>query len=88
MGDLLDLSVAEEIVAKRGAFYSYGDTRLGQGRENAKTFLAENADIAAEIDTLVRNRHGLPVVLEPSPRVAAVANSGRFEEDAPLSEAA
>jgi recombination protein RecA len=39
VGDLLDLGVAEEVVAKRGAFYSYGELRLGQGRENAKMFL-------------------------------------------------
>jgi len=87
-GDLLDLSVAEEIVAKRGAFYSYGDTRLGQGRENAKTFLSENVDIAAELDTLVRDRHGLPVVLEPKAKVATAAGNGRVEEDVLLSEAA
>ena len=72
-GDLLDLAVAEEIVAKRGAFYSYGDIRLGQGRENAKNFLTENADLATEIDKLVRGRHGLPVVLEPKPQVRVPA---------------
>ena len=87
-GDLLDLSVAEEIVAKRGAFYSYGDTRLGQGRENAKSFLSENPDIAAELDTLVRDRHGLPVVLEPKAKVATAAGNGRVEDDVLLSEAA
>ena len=87
-GDLLDLSVAEEIVAKRGAFYSYGDTRLGQGRENAKTFLSENVDIAAELDTLVRDRHGLPVVLEPKAKVTTAAGNGRVEDDELLSEAA
>ena len=65
VGDLLDLGVAEEVIAKRGAFFSYGDLRLGQGRENAKTFLVENRSLAAEIDTLVRSRFGLPVVLAP-----------------------
>ena len=75
-------------MAKRGAFYSYGDTRLGQGRENAKTFLSENVDIAAELDTLVRDRHGLPVVLEPKAKVATAAGNGRVEEDVLLSEAA
>ena len=64
-GDLLDLAVSEEIVVKRGAFFSYGDIRLGQGRENAKSFLAENPDLVAEIDRLVRGQHGLPIVLEP-----------------------
>ena len=77
-GDLLDLAVGEEFVAKRGAFYSYGDIRLGQGRENAKNFLAENPDLAAEIDRLVRGQHGLPIVLEPkaaTPVIAAIAEA-------------
>ena len=65
VGDLLDLGVAEEVITKRGAFFSYGELRLGQGRENAKTFLVANPNIAVEIDALVRNRFGLPVVLAP-----------------------
>jgi recombination protein RecA len=65
VGDLLDLAVAEEIVTKRGAFFSYGDTRLGQGRENAKSFLTENPHLTTELDGLVRSRHGLSVVLAP-----------------------
>jgi recombination protein RecA len=85
-GDLIDLAVAEEIVAKRGAFYSYGDIRLGQGRENAKSFLAENTDLAAEIDKLVRGRHGLPVVLEPKPQMRTPAPA--VEETPGLSVAA
>ena len=71
VGDILDLGVAEEVVVKRGAFFSYGELRLGQGRENAKTFLAENPAIANEIDALVRGRFGLPVVLAPKPDAAA-----------------
>jgi recombination protein RecA len=65
VGDLIDLGVAEEVIAKRGAFYSYGEMRLGQGRENAKSFLTENPQIASEIDAVVRGRYGLPVVLAP-----------------------
>jgi putative intracellular protease/amidase len=53
MGDLIDIGVNQEIITKRGSFYSYGETRLGQGRENAKTFLAENPEMAAEIDALI-----------------------------------
>ncbi len=53
-GDLLDLAANTEIVAKRGAFFSYGDIRLGQGRENAKDFLRQNPDLAAEIELAVR----------------------------------
>jgi len=48
-GDLLDLAVEHEIVEKTGAWYSHGDVRLGQGREAAKSFLADNADLAAEL---------------------------------------
>ena len=54
MGDLLDLGVAGNIVKKAGAFYSYGDTRLGQGRENSKGFLAEHPDVAQEIESRIR----------------------------------
>ena len=65
-GDLVDLGVEHDIVTKRGSFYSYGDIRLGQGRENAKTFLMENPDIAAEIDRKVRDQFGLPVNFVPA----------------------
>lgn len=56
VGDLLDLATELEIVAKRGSFYSYGDLRLAQGRENAKIFLAENPDISEEIELAVRHQ--------------------------------
>ncbi|HHY57341.1 MAG TPA: DNA recombination/repair protein RecA, partial [Chloroflexi bacterium] len=78
-GDLLDLAVSEEIVVKRGAFYSYGDIRLGQGRENAKSFLAENPDLAAEIDRLVRGQHGLSIVLEPKASAPVVTAMPEME---------
>lgn len=55
-GDLLDLATNIELVTKRGAFYSYGDIRLGQGRENAKDFLRQNPDLASEIDQAVRQQ--------------------------------
>ena len=55
-GDILDLAVQLEIVAKRGAFFSYGDIRLGQGRENAKEFLRQNQTLADEIETAIRQR--------------------------------
>ena len=61
-GDLLDLAANTEIVAKRGAFFSYGDIRLGQGRENAKEYLRQHPDLGAEIEQVVRQRAfaGLP----------------------------
>jgi recombination protein RecA len=56
VGDIIDLASQLEIIAKRGAFFSYGDVRLGQGRENAKEFLRQNPEICNEIDSAVRLR--------------------------------
>lgn len=53
-GDLLDLGVELGIIDKRGSYYSYGDVRLGQGRENAKQFLREHPDLAHEIEMQIR----------------------------------
>jgi recombination protein RecA len=74
-GDLLDLGVEYDVVEKRGAFYSFQETRLGQGRENAKIFLGENPDIAANIDGLIRNIGGLPVNL------ALASSAGMDDKD-------
>ncbi len=56
-GDLLDLATQLDLITKRGSFYSYGDLRLGQGRENAKQFLREHPDLAAEIEAAVRQAY-------------------------------
>jgi recombination protein RecA len=58
-GDLLDLAVEKRIVEKSGAWFAYSGERLGQGRENAKQFLKENADIRRTIDDRVRKELGL-----------------------------
>ncbi len=63
-GDLLDLAVAQEIVDKSGAWYSYNGERIGQGRENAKVFLKEHPETMAEIDSRVRMGFGLPAAGE------------------------
>jgi recombination protein RecA len=66
VGDIIDLATSLEIVTKRGAFFSYGDVRLGQGRENAKEFMRQNRDLTLEIETAVRARAmggEVPVVL-------------------------
>jgi recombination protein RecA len=55
-GDLLDLATKLEIITKRGAFFSYGDRRIGQGRENAKDMLRSNPDLMAEIEAVVRQK--------------------------------
>lgn len=54
VGDLLDLATGMEIITKRGSFFSYGELRLGQGRENAKDFLKQNPDLIDEIEQAVR----------------------------------
>ncbi|MEZ4514954.1 MAG: recombinase RecA [Chloroflexota bacterium] len=60
-GDLLDLATEYEIVSKRGAYFRYGETMLGQGRENAKLFLMENQAMMDELEYLVRKTAGLPI---------------------------
>ena len=61
MGELVDLGVKVGLVEKSGSWYSYGDERIGQGRENAKIFLQENALMASEIEQKIRAAHGLNV---------------------------
>jgi len=66
VGELVDMGVALEIITKRGAFFAYNDTRLGQGRENAKTYLKENPDMADEIELAIRAQslnHNAPLPL-------------------------
>jgi len=55
-GDLIDLATQLDVINKRGSFYSYGDIRLGQGRENAKEFLKQNSDLSDEIEIAVREQ--------------------------------
>ena len=59
MGELLDLGVKGGIVEKSGAWFSYNSQRLGQGRENSKTFLRENPELAEEIELAIRQNAGL-----------------------------
>jgi len=61
-GNVLDVGVREEIVQKSGAWFSYNDTRLGQGRENAKQFFKDNSDVMYEIENKIREKHELPVL--------------------------
>jgi recombination protein RecA len=64
-GDVLDLAVLHNIVEKSGAWYSYGGERIGQGRENTRTFLKENKDIFAKMDAEVRKRLGIGQLANP-----------------------
>ncbi len=64
VGDMLDLAAGQNIVDKSGAWYSYSDERIGQGRENAKVYLKEHPEMAADIERKVRLGYGLPVAGE------------------------
>ena len=74
-GDLIDMAVDQEVVSKQGAWFSYGDVRLGQGRENAKTFLKENPDLVSEI----RQKVMAAIAPEQAPADSAAEPAG--EED-------
>ena len=63
-GDILDLASEVEIVNKSGAWYAYGETRIGQGRENAKTFLKEHPHMCRQIENKVREHYGLPTLTD------------------------
>jgi recombination protein RecA len=65
VGDLIDLATQLGIVDKRGAFFSYGDVRIGQGRENSKEFLRQNPDLADEIELAIRQQASGGVVALP-----------------------
>ena len=60
MGDLLEIGSTQGIIKKSGAFYSYGETRLGQGRENSKEFLEQHPEIAASVEGRIRNATNNP----------------------------
>ena len=64
VGELIDLGVDKKIVDTAGAWYSYNEERLGQGREAAKAFLKTNVDIADEIEQKIREKAGL---VKPAP---------------------
>src|ERR1700742_2518816 len=78
-GGLLDFGIEQDLVQKSGSFFSYGETRLGQGRNNAKQFLVDNPELALEIETKVRTALGIggttgdEAFIEPTPITEAKA---------------
>jgi recombination protein RecA len=74
-GELVDLGVEHKIVTKSGAWFSYGDVRIGQGRENAKQFLRDNPDLTDEIEAKLRAALGLPAPAALQPVEAAAAEA-------------
>lgn len=86
-GDILDLAAEVDIVNKSGSWYAYKETRIGQGRENAKQFLRENPDICVEIENEVRAHYGLPALdaqpAETAEGGAEAADSADTEKEKP-----
>lgn len=86
---LIDVGVDEGIIDKSGSWYSYGDLRLGQGKENARDFLMENSDVLEEVDARVRSSIGLgdDAAVEEAGDDAGVEEALKEALDAPLKEA-
>ena len=86
-GDIIDLGVEYDVVKKLGAFYSYGELRLGQGRENARNFLLDNKELASEIEGLIREAAaaapalGMPHANGAKPIATDDEEEGESEED-------
>ena len=74
-GNVLDVGVREELVQKSGAWFSYKETRLGQGRENAKQFLKENPETLLEIENKIREKYELPL--------AKASNDNKVDSEQP-----
>jgi recombination protein RecA len=72
-GDLIDLGASMGILKKTGAFFSFGDSRLGQGRENAKMYLKQHPETAAEIENQIRSKATLPSITMPIEEEADVS---------------
>jgi recombination protein RecA len=87
-GTLLDLGVATEVVQKSGAFFSFDDERLGQGRNNARQFLRENADIADAIEARIRQKAGLTVADAGGAGSSGERTGGGAASDAPAGDGA
>ena len=93
-GDVLDLAVKENIVEKSGAWFAYGGSKIGQGRENAKQYLAEHPEICGQVETKVRAKYQLPgsegaspeadLEAEASAGAAPAEGSGLFAENGDL----
>jgi recombination protein RecA len=81
-GELLDMAIEKNFVQKSGTWFSYGEERIGQGRENARVWLKEHADATAEIDLKLRQAMGIggaKAEAEAPAALAAAAGDGRGE---------
>ena len=76
-GNIVDIAVNEDIIAKSGSWFSYNDIRLGQGRENAKIYLKENKEIAIEIENKIRAKYNLPLMKEEKSEKSKVKDKAK-----------
>ncbi|MEW6267821.1 MAG: recombinase RecA [Thermodesulfobacteriota bacterium] len=81
-GEIIDLGAEDGIVEKSGSWFAYDGERIGQGRENAKEFLREHADVAARIEAKIREKHGVPPRASAGAPADAAAASGAATADA------
>jgi recombination protein RecA len=92
LGELVDLASELNIVEKSGAWYSYGGTRIGQGRDNARNYLKDNPDTAHKIESEIRSRHMEAQALlnaPPAPRADTMKDAAKdTAKDVPAKEAA
>jgi recombination protein RecA len=79
MGSVLDVALERNIVGKSGSWYTYGDVRIGQGRENAKSYLEEHGDIAGEIEHKIRE--ALKATVSTNGSAAALAGARGASND-------
>lgn len=80
-GDLLDLAAERGLITKSGAWYSYQDERIGQGRENAKKYLKDNSELTAELDAQLRRELGLIRGSQPEPELSKEGGGNRRDQN-------
>ena len=85
-GTLLDMAVERDIIHKSGAFFSYGDMRLAQGRDNARLYLKDHPELTAEIDRKLREELFAPKENTPEEEAAITQQQEEEEDDLALLE--
>lgn len=80
-GNIVDVGVKEGIVQKGGSWFSYGDIRLGQGRENAKLYLKDNPEVALDIENQIREKYKLPLAVNNTVKEEVKAEAKPVKED-------
>jgi recombination protein RecA len=78
-GGLLDMALDHGLIQKSGSFFSYGETRLGQGRNNTKEFLRDNPELAAELETKVHEKLGVGADAEARPEAEKAEDAEKAE---------